>query len=85
MKWLWKMKALIYDPTVRRIGPMHSLVHLSVFRLSDNFYPLALSYQGLRCHGRKSPPIPYSLMYLGRTSVKLLPGIGNIFGQVCGS
>jgi len=37
MKWLWKMKALIYDPTVRRIGPMHSLVRLLIFRLSDIF------------------------------------------------
>jgi hypothetical protein len=83
MKWLWKMKALIYDPTVRRIGPMHSLVHLSVFRLSDNFLSFGSKLPGIEMPRTEVPS--YSLMYLGRTSVKLLPGIGNIFSQVCGS
>ncbi len=35
MKWLWKLKALIYDPTIRRIGPIHSFMRFLVRRLSD--------------------------------------------------
>jgi FkbM family methyltransferase len=47
MKWLWKMKALIYDPTVRRIGPMHSLVRLLIFRLSDIFLSFGSKLTGI--------------------------------------
>jgi hypothetical protein len=59
MKWLWKMKALIYDPTVHRIGPMHSLVHLSVFRLSDNFLSFGSKLPGIEMPRTEVPS--YSL------------------------
>lgn len=35
MKWLWKLKALIYDPTIRRIGPMHSFIRFLAWHLSN--------------------------------------------------
>ena len=35
MKLLWKLKAMIYDPTIRRIGPIHSFMRFLVWHLSD--------------------------------------------------
>lgn len=34
MKWFWKLKAVIYDPTIRRAGPLHRIVRLFTWRLS---------------------------------------------------
>jgi len=33
MNWMWKAKAAIYDPTIRRIVPVHRVVRLFVWRL----------------------------------------------------
>lgn len=37
MIWFWRFKRLIYDPTIRRIGPMHRMIRSLAFRLSDIF------------------------------------------------
>lgn len=34
MSWLWKAKALLYDPTIRRVGPLHRLVRRLAWRVS---------------------------------------------------
>ncbi len=38
MKWYWKLKRVIYDPTIRRVGPIHSLIRFLVWHLSDILY-----------------------------------------------